>query len=204
MNSSSGPPSMRTGSRPRRFSAPAIILHWAVAALLLANFYLGLNYEGAHGLARFTVLQLHKSLGFTVLALSLVRLGFRVFGGAPPAHPETMKRWEKAAATAVHWSFYVLMLVLPLSGWIIVSASPTNIPTLLYKTVPVPHLGFIHALAMPVRKSLAGGTTETHLVLAWIMIALFVLHAAAALKHYFWDKDFVLYQMVPFLRPRRD
>jgi cytochrome b561 len=188
---------------PARFSTPAIVLHWAVAALILTNFVLGLRYEDAHGLAKFNILQWHKSVGFTVLALSLIRLGLRLFGGHPPSYPDEMKPWEKAVASATHWSFYGLMIALPLTGWVIISASLTNIPTLLYKTIPFPHIGFVHSLPMATRKRLEDGTGEVHEVLAWIMITLFVLHVAAALKHHFWDKDSVLYRMVPFIRPLR-
>ncbi len=186
-----------------RFSGPAIVLHWTIAGLILTNLYLGWRYGNAHGLAKFALLQWHKSVGFTVLALSLVRLGFRLFGGRPPPHPEGMQPWEKAAASAVHWGFYVLMLGLPITGWVIVSASPTNIPTLLYKTVPFPHLGFVHALPMATRKGLEQGVGQVHETLAWITLALFVLHVGAALKHQFWNRDQVLYRMAPFLRPPR-
>jgi cytochrome b561 len=199
MNSPRSPEGSTLITPLERFSAPAITLHWVIAALLLTNFYLGLNYEGLHGMAKFTILQLHKSIGFTVL----LRLAFRLLGGGPPPHPDSMKPWEKTVATATHWLFYAFMLALPLSGWVIVSASPTNIPTLLYKTLPIPHLGFIHGLAMPLRRSIAGGTTRTHMIMAWTMIALVVLHVGAALKHHFWDRDSVLHRMIPMLKPRR-
>ncbi len=183
-----------------RFSTPAIILHWVIAGLMIYNLYLGLSYANATGLAKFTILQTHKSIGFTVLGLSLVRLGLRLFAGSPPGHPAGMKPWEKTAASATHWGFYFMMLALPVTGWVIVSASPTNIPTLLYKKVPFPHIGFVHDLAMPVRKGLEESVGEAHEWLAWITIAMIVLHVGAALKHQFVNKDGVLYRMAPFLR----
>lgn len=183
-----------------RFSTPAIILHWLVAGLMIYNLYLGLTYEDATGLAKFTLLQTHKSIGFTVLGLSILRLGFRLLGGHPPAYPDSMKPWEKVVASATHWGFYFMMLALPITGWIIVSASPTNIPTLLYKTVPFPHIGVVHDLPMATRRSLEGGTAEVHEILAYITIAMIVLHVGAALKHHFINKDGVLYRMAPFFR----
>jgi cytochrome b561 len=186
-----------------RYSGPAIVLHWAIAGLILANFAIGLKYGAAHGLDKFAILQWHKSIGFTILALSLLRLAWRVVGRRPPPYPAGMRAWERVAATSVHWAFYALMIGLPLTGWIAVSASPTNIPTLLYKTVPFPHLGFIHDLPMAVRRPLADQIGEVHEWLAWIMVVLFVLHVGAALKHQFIEKDGVLARMVPFLRPAR-
>jgi cytochrome b561 len=183
----------------QRYSTVAIVLHWAIALAILLNLYLGLRMGVETGLAKFQVFQLHKSVGFTVLALSLCRLAWRLTH-RPPPYPETMKPWEKAAATTVHTLFYVIMIGMPLTGWVIVSASPTNIPTLLYKTVPVPHLGFIHDLAMATRKSVEAGVGEVHEFMAFATMALIVLHVGAALKHQFWNKDGVLFRMAPFLR----
>lgn len=183
-----------------RYSALAILLHWTIAALILTNLYLGLTYVNAHGLAKFNLLQLHKSVGFTVLAFSLVRLVWRLVH-RPLLYPDGMASWEKLAASATHWGFYVVMIGLPLTGWVIVSASPTNIPTLLYKTLPFPHLGFVHALPMATRRMLEGQVSQVHEVLAWGTMGLLALHVGAALKHQFWNKDGVLYRMAPFLRP---
>lgn len=183
-----------------RYSTVAIVLHWAIAILLIYNLYLGLTYENAHGLAKFTVLQLHKSVGFTVLGLAILRLVWRMLRN-PPAFADHMKPWEKLAAHATHWVFYGIIFVMPVTGWIVVSASPTNIPTLLYKKLPFPHLGFIHGLPMATRRVVEADVGTVHVFLAFFTMALIVLHVAAALKHQFWDKDGILYRMAPFLRP---
>lgn len=188
-----------------RYSGPAIVLHWAIAVLILYNFYLGLQFSSAHGMKQFQLFQLHKSVGFTVLALSVLRIGWRLCVKAP-AYPDTMKPWEKLAASAVHWGFYILMFALPLTGWIIVSASPTNIPTLLFPAqlggaAPhVPFIGPVHDMPMDARKALEDQTSPIHMLLAFAMMGLFVLHVGAALKHQFWNKDGVLFRMAPFLR----
>ncbi len=188
-------------SPSNRYSAVAIVLHWTIAALILTNLYLGLTFDGKHGMALFRALQLHKSLGLTVLLLSLVRLTWRLTHKAPPL-PGHMPAWEKFGAQAAHWGLYALMVAIPLTGWAIVSASPTNIPTLLYNKVPWPHLGFIHDMAMPARKALEEQFGETHELLAFATIGLLVLHIGAALKHQFFDKDEVLSHMLPFVRPK--
>jgi cytochrome b561 len=212
-----------------RYSAVAIVLHWTIAALILWNIVLGMEMNGLKPLPggavrvdllswgawhvgwtehkaiapllKFQVFQLHKSVGFTVLFFSLLRLAWRL-AHRPPPFPPTMKRWEKLAAETVHWAFYGIMIGMPLTGWVIVSASPTNIPTLLYKTVPFPHLGFIHGLPLETRRALEENVGDVHIVLAWIAITLFLIHVGAALKHQFWTKDGVIYRMAPFLRPR--
>jgi cytochrome b561 len=184
-----------------RYSAIAIALHWAIAALILYNLYLGLTLENLHGLAKFNTFQIHKSVGLTVLVLSLLRLTWRLTH-RPPLLPAKMPGWERLGALTVHWVLYALMIGIPLTGWVIVSASPTNIPTLVFKTIPWPHLAFIHDLAMPVRRGLEKQVGQVHMLLAYAMGALIVGHIAAALKHQFWNRDEVLSHMLPFARPK--
>ncbi len=97
----------------------------------------------------------------------------------------------------MHWGFYFLMIGIPLTGWIIVSASPLNIPTVLYKTIPWPHIGLVHHLPMATRKSLGDTVGGIHGLLAWGAAALVVLHVLAALKHQFLSKDPVIWRMAP-------
>ena len=184
------------GATQSRYSAVAILLHWTIAALLLTNLVLGLQSGNLKGLAQFSLLQWHKSLGITVLLLSVTRLAWRLVH-RPPPYPPGLGPWERAAAGAVHWGFYILMLGLPLTGWIMVSASPTNIPTLLYKTIPWPHLGLVHALPMATRKNLDDLFGDIHATLAWTAIGLIALHVAAAIKHQVWSRDLVLWRMAP-------
>jgi cytochrome b561 len=184
-----------------RYSTVAIVLHWAIAALILFNLYLALQFEGLRGLAKFNMFQLHKSVGLTVLLLSLARLAWRL-AYRPPPLPAEMPGWEKFGAHAAHWLLYGLMIGIPLTGWVVVSASPTNLPTVIFKTVPWPHLGFIHNLAMPVRRSLEDQVEQVHMLLGYGMACLIVLHIAAALKHQFWNRDEVLGHMLPFVRPK--
>ena len=182
-----------------RYSTVAIVLHWLIAVLILVNLYLALTFGGLHGYALFKTLQLHKSLGLTVLILSLARLTYRL-GHRPRPWPAAMSRWERLVAIAVHWLFYALMIGIPLTGWIVVSASPTNIPTLLFNKVPWPHLSMVHDLTMPVRMSLESRFGQVHEVLGYSMLVLVALHIGAALKHQFLNRDEVLGEMLPFLR----
>ena len=194
-----------------RYDAVAVVLHWAIAAAVLANLACGWWMGGAledpalksRAIAAF---QLHKSLGLTVLALTALRLLWRL-AHRPPALPPTMRPWERFLAVATHWAFYALMVALPLTGWLNVSAQwaddkPLNVPTVWFGLFRVPHL--FHAAALPAdsRKVIADGSMETHETLAWIAVALLVLHVLAALKHHVVDRDAVLSRMVPGVRAK--
>ena len=186
-----------TAASERRYAAVAIGLHWLIAALIVTNILIAWQFDDLKGLAKFNQLQLHKSVGITVLVLSLARLGWR-FTHRPPPLPAHMPRWEKIAALAAHWGFYGIMIGLPITGWIMVSASPTNIPTLLFKTLPLPHIGFVHTLPLAQRKGIDDLMGDVHEKLAWITYALIVLHVGAALKHQVWDRDGLIWRMAPF------
>lgn len=182
-----------------RYSTAAILFHWIIAALILTNLYFGWRMGFLKGLAQFNLFQLHKSVGITILLLSLARLAWRLVNRAPPQH-DSLKPWEKAAAHAVHWGFYAFMILMPLSGWIVVSTSPLNLPTLLYHTVPWPHFPVVHDLAAGSKTAVNHASGTTHLVLAWSAIVLLALHLGAVLKHQFLDRDPVIGRMSPFTR----
>jgi len=186
----------------RRYSAGAVVLHWIIAALILANLGVGWRMVFLKGLGQFDLFQLHKSIGITVLLLSFARLGWRLVI-PPPALPEGMRPLDRLLARAVHWAFYGIMIGMPLTGWIIVSVSPLNIPTLLWHAVPWPHLPWLHELPMTDRKAVGTVTGSVHMYLAVSLIALIVLHVGAALKHQWIDRDGLLGRMVPGLGARR-
>jgi cytochrome b561 len=183
------------------YSIAAITLHWLIALLIIGNFAGGLLVEGllepdataAQKELGFTVVQLHKSFGLTVLLLSLLRLALRLSAGAPPlpAHMTPLERW---LAKVTHVGFYAVMILLPLSGWLMVSASPLGVPTFYFGLFEWPHL------PVSVSAETSGAASEAHEVMAFIGFGLFVLHVGGALKHHFLDRDDVLSRMLPFLR----
>ncbi len=185
------------------YSRIAITLHWLIAIMIIGNFVGGLLMDAWLGSddpekrqAGFTIIQLHKSIGLTVLALSLFRLLVRIFTPQPPL-PAHMTAIEKFLAKLTHWLFYGLMIMLPLSGWAMVSASPIGLPTYWF--------GLFEWPKIPVTPSREGAEAagEAHEIIAWIGVALVVLHVAAALKHHFFDRDDVLARMLPFVRGGR-
>jgi len=188
-----------TQAARERYTTVAIVLHWLIALILIGNIVLAWQLEDAKGLAKFQLFQLHKSLGITVLVLSLARLAWRLIN-PPPAPLASMKAWERYASLAVHMGFYVIMIGMPMSGWLMVSASPHNIPTLLFGFIDLPYLPFVHGLAVAQAKALAEAFGEAHEIMAWVAYGLIGLHVGAALKHQFLDRDTIVSRMVPFLK----
>ncbi len=180
-----------------RYSRTAALLHWAIAGLVLANIAIGLRMTGLKGMAQFTQFQLHKSLGITILLLTLIRIVWRVMNRPPPL-ATTLTPFERKAASGVHVLFYLALVGLPLTGWALVSASRYNIPTVLFGKIPWPHIGPVHAASTASRVRIEGAAGNIHEILAWAMISLAAVHIAAALKHQFFDRDRTLSRMLPF------
>jgi len=189
-----------------RYTAVAVVLHWAIAAAIVLNLALGwwmhrAIEEPRWAAAAIAAFQLHKSVGLTVLVLSLLRLAWRL-AHRPPPLPAAMRAWEGWAARAAHWAFYALMVLLPFSGWLYASTQwredgPLAVPTLWFGWFEVPHLFGLDELTPAVRAKLSGVLEDTHQTLAWAMAGLLALHVAAALKHRFLERDFVLASMRP-------
>jgi cytochrome b561 len=181
----------------KRYHSGAIILHWLMAVLLLGNLVLGLLLEDIPNDQKFQFYQLHKSLGISVLVLTLVRIVWRLMFPAP-ALPVSLKSWEVAAVKITHFLFYVLMLGIPLSGWALVSASPRNIPTILFGIIPLPHLPFFEGVTdVELRKNISHTIGDAHELLAYIILALLAVHILAALRHHWIIKDETMLRMTP-------
>lgn len=165
-----------------RYSKRAIALHWLIALALAGEIALGFAMpKDASGFAEY---QLHKSIGITILALSLLRLGWR-FTHARPAPIEG--GLNGFLASAVHLGFYTFMIAMPLTGWALVSSDPIDVPTVLFGIVPLPHL--------PLGEGVNHLAREAHEWLAWGGLALFVLHVVGALRHHFILHDDLLARM---------
>jgi cytochrome b561 len=185
------------------YSAVAIAMHWLIAVLMLTNIGLAWYFTQLKGPAEVAPLALHKSIGITVLLLTLLRIGWRL-ANPPPPLPDHMARWERWAAKGTHYVFYFLMLAMPLSGWAMVSASPLIKlhPTVLFGVVPWPAVPYGH-LDSDTLHGLRKLFGNTHATLAWVAYFMIALHVAAALKHHVIDRDDVLTRMLPLLPPRR-
>ena len=171
-----------------RYSAPAIALHWLVAALILANLALGLyTVDMPLSPAKLRNFSYHKWIGVTVFLLAAARLLWRL-GHRPPELPLAMPPWEKRAAQLTHALLYFLFFAAPLTGWLFSSAA--GFQTVYLGVLPIPDL-------LSKDKALADALKLAHRSINYTMAAVIVLHAAAALKHHFVDKDDVLRRMLP-------
>ncbi|MNJ38745.1 hypothetical protein D3C77_335980 [compost metagenome] len=196
--------------RPSRYSAVAIALHWLIAIAILSMIPMGwwmsdaITEPGSQALA-YRVFQIHKSIGFLILALTVLRIVWRLTHPVP-ALPGAMKGWEQFAARATHLAFYALMLGLPLTGWVYVSTgwavatdTPLAVASSWFGLFTVPHLPFIEHASEAVRRATAWMAMGAHSKLAWAAIILVAMHVGAALKHQFLDRDRVLSHMIPVL-----
>jgi cytochrome b561 len=185
----------------RRYSAAAIWLHWTIAILILGQIALGWVMNEAipdHTPNQEFLEGIHISLGLTILILVLARIGIRLTHRPPPL-PSGMPAWEKLLSGLVHLLFYGLMLVMPLTGWALVSIG--NHP-ISFWGLPWPHLPGVHALmGDPTPKASRQALKHFHVfIMIWIVLGSLVLHVAGALKHQF-DGRPVLWRMTGLKPP---
>lgn len=177
-------------ARPARWSRPVRALHWGMAVLVIALLVLGFAMtELPFDLGTsFALYQWHKLIGLAVLALWLPRLA----GRAAAAGPAAEAGWQGRAARAAHAALYVVMLAMPLTGWLATSASPLNLPLV----VPLPFVGGV-VLPGLIAPDLAAYEvlSRLHEILAFALLALLALHVAAVVKHVAFDHDDTLRRM---------
>lgn len=169
-----------------RYSAVAIALHWTIALFVIINLVVGIGHDAVPALRAW--MPAHKSIGITVLVLTLARLAWRLGHRAPPL-PAEVKGWERGAAHAVHGLFYVVLILLPLSGWAMVSSPDRKKPLDWFGVFDVPFLSVSRETA-----HFGGGA---HGLLGWLMLALVVIHIAGALRHQFLLRDNLVARMLP-------
>lgn len=175
--------------RGDRYSRGAIAFHWSIAALVLFNLIVGLFHDAMP--RAWGVMPIHKSLGMAVLLLTLGRIAWRLTH-KPPHLPALLPAWEKATAHTVHFILYALMLILPISGWLL-SSNPE-------RPRPINWFGLFEIPVLPATPAVAHNAHEVHELLGYLMAALVVIHIAAALRHHFLLRDQVLARMLPGLR----
>ncbi len=187
-------------SRPDRYSTVAIAFHWAIAAAIVIQLALGFHMGDLEGLGRSVLLQIHKTVGISVLLLTLARLAWRATN-PPPPHADNLTRIERAASHWVHMGFYGALVLLPLTGWAMVSMQRSGGMKILGGLVTWP--GFPGASLLPgnAQDIAADVLDRSHSVLVWMMIGLLALHVAGALKHHFISRDRTLARMAPGVKP---
>ena len=176
-----------------RYTGVAITLHWLIAAAILGTFLLAQTMtEMQLSPAKLKLYSYHKWIGVTIFLLVLMRLAWRVWHRPPPP-PASMPAWQHSAASIAHFFLYALTLAIPVSGWLMSSASGFQVVYL--GLLPIPDL-------LAKNKDMADQLKQLHEALNWLMLLVVALHVAAALKHHLVDRDDVLRRMLPFLRQR--
>jgi cytochrome b561 len=175
-----------------RYTRTAIAFHWLIAVLIVCGFSLGWVMTDIPGFTptKLRYFSWHKWIGVTVFALVVLRIVWRTTHAAPPL-PAGMPAWQRVAAQATHLALYVLMVVIPVSGYLYSSAA--NVQVVYLGLVPLPRL----IAPDPVLKTVL---KDVHIALNYTLLVLVVLHIAAALKHQWLDRDGLLSRMIPFLK----
>lgn len=179
----------------KAYGSVAIALHWTVALLIIGMLGFGLYMvrQPLYDAGTFELYQIHKSVGFIVLAIVIIRLLWRA-SGVSPQMPSKMPWWERLAAHLGHVGLYALMFVMPLSGWMLVSASPLGVPTKFFNLFEIVHLPIPEVFGQ--KTQVSEFFTLVHGWAAYAFIALIVVHVGAALKHHFISKDRILKRML--------
>lgn len=173
------------------YGAVAKAFHWLMFILIAGLLTAGLLMTGMENSPdKFFIYGLHKSFGIIVLLLAALRLIWKI-RSLTPELPNAMSKLDKRAAHGAHWLLYALMFALPLSGWAMSSAA--GFPVSVFGLFTLPDL------AAP-DKILKGIMHEAHWLLAYALMAIISVHAAAALWHHFYHRDNVLRRMLPFVR----
>ncbi|MDQ3511213.1 MAG: cytochrome b [Pseudomonadota bacterium] len=169
------------------------LLHWLIALMVIAMATIGLlMVEMPNTPRKIEIYALHKSLGLTVLALALLRLTWRAHAGRPRPVAGT-PRWQERLATTVHATLYVLLIAMPLSGWLFNSAAG----------YPLQWFGWFNLPALAGEdRGLRELAITLHEAGFWLLLTLVIVHAGAAVYHHLFLNDSTLTRMLPRRRPK--
>jgi len=177
-----------------RYSNVTVAFHWLTVALVLFQLWLGFSFaDMERGPARANLFTWHRTIGAVILLVILARLTYRLMN-PPPPYPPQLPRWERVAGTWNHRLFYLLLIAMPIGGIIAVSGHTPGSTITLLGGIAIPKIPDISEQM----GELAGGI---HVAAVWALLALMVLHVAAALKHQFVDKNRAAGRMLPFQDP---
>jgi cytochrome b561 len=178
---------MSTTNKPAQFAFLSRVLHWLMAALLLAMLFIGVSMVSSLGNYHMLV-TIHRPLGILILLLAVFRLATRMFTTLP-AFPPTMSQPERFVAKASEILMYALFFALPLIGWAMLSAG--HYPIVMFGAVHFPPI-------LPARPELYAYLREAHTMLAYLLFLAFLAHFAAILFHTLILRDGLLNRMLPW------
>ncbi len=181
-----------------KYTRIAMLLHWLVALLISANLVLVWVVDHLPDEQVRPAIDTHKSLGITLLGLAILRMLWR-YTHRPPALPPGYARWERRASHATHALLYLLMFLMPLSGWMHDSAwkDAATHPMQLFGLFEWPRIGWIMTLEPTTKEMWHSTLGAVHTWGGYLLYVLFTLHVAGALKHQLIDKEAELQRMLP-------
>ena len=196
MKGVTGLSSLFQGPGIRRYTTGAQAFHWVTAVLMFAVIPLGWIFaefktkDGAFE-APFpgtpdTYASLHKTIGLVILAIVVARIVYRIVN-PPPVLPGRMAAWARGLSTASHWLLYAVLIVMPVSGYVMSSAS----------THPISVVGLFDVPKLPISKAVGADAHQIHLFVQWAVYALILLHVLATAWHLLVRRDAILDRMLP-------
>ncbi len=182
--------------RKAEYTSTAKFFHWLSALLIIYQLSSGIWMTRAIQIADLKMLawktyQTHKSVGISILILTMIRFIWRQYH-RPPDHSKSLSTWEITAALIVHRCMYLLAILSPMLGWLMVSASPLRLPTVIFGLFSLPHLPSI-----PVSTELYIISKQLHIYSNTLLFILMCIHISAAIKHHIYDKNNILISMLP-------
>ncbi|NLA51781.1 MAG: cytochrome b [Alcaligenaceae bacterium] len=178
-------------NKTEHYTRTAIFMHWLIGLGMIGMLALGLYMVNMpFSPTKLQLYSWHKWAGMTLLILSIIRLAWRL-SHPSPALPDSMGPLSRLAAHAGHWTLYILMLAIPLSGWLMSSAQ--GFPVVWFGVLPLPDLVAKNA-------ELGNLLQNAHVILNYTLIVVLIGHIGAALQHHFIKKDTVLSRMLPFIK----
>jgi len=176
-----------------KFSFTTRLLHWAIAAFLLIQIPLAWYMTDLPmGTDKFAKYALHKSFGMVLFSLAVARLIWAIISKRPQLPPDT-KPYEKILAKATQGLLYLIVIAMPISGWVMSSAA--NVPVTVFGLIPLPGL-------VEPNEQLMESMGNVHEIQSIALLCLVTLHFLAGLKHHFIDRDNVLHSMLPLVKKR--
>ncbi|MFZ2403608.1 MAG: cytochrome b [Methylobacter sp.] len=165
-----------------KYNRTAIVLHWLIAVLIIANVVLGLLFDAVSDEHIRMAIDTHKSIGITVLGLVLLRILWRVTHHPPPSHTRVAK--------IAHMTLYLLILALPISGWLHDSAwkDAATYPMTLFGYIPWPRIAMIATIEPIAKEYLHDLLGAVHNWFGYVFYGVLGLHIAGAIKHQYVDK----------------
>lgn len=176
-----------------RYSSLLIVIHWLMAVAIIGMLTSGFLMSGTilDNSLKFKLYQLHKSTGVLLLIAILARIVVRLFSVTPDL-PGSISKIEKCLAKTGHLLLYILMIIMPISGWIMVSSSVYGYPTMVYDLFRWPHIQDLVNINIAANKEISSMANNIHYIAAICLVGMLVLHVGAVFIHFFKDRTNIL------------